>query len=274
MATVSNTITKKKLNNNPMMLTPNRNRNQKKNNRISKDLHEKFADAHKIAQPESESDYMELDFVSRCAVAGIQLGRSKVFLRREAFDRIEAMRSQAFIWSASTIQAMVRGKIYRERFKAMRCAAVQIQAVARGYVTKRLLEQKIVDDAAIKIQRRSSIQSLKSLFKSFQHLIEVLNSSFLTKIAMRTLDEFGNKACPSCCEEKDLISSSSSTNEICKNHIKIGIGVGPVVTALFVTSKSSLRCSLDLVIFSVNNLRKFSREAVLQYMFINFQRGS
>lgn len=171
LATVSSNNTTKKFNNNPMMLTPNRNRNQKKNNRVSKELSKKFADAHKIAQPESESDYMELDFVSRCAVAGIQLGRSKVFLRREAFDRIEAMRSQAFIWSASTIQAMVRGKIYRERFKAMRCAAIQIQAVARGYVTKRVLERQILDDAAIKIQSAWRMASARySVYKCYLEL--------------------------------------------------------------------------------------------------------
>mmetsp|Transcript_27117 Transcript_27117/g.25978 ORF Transcript_27117/g.25978 Transcript_27117/m.25978 type:complete len:150 (+) Transcript_27117:644-1093(+) len=85
----------------------------------SNHLKKKLAETHKVARPESEYEFMDLDFVSRCAVAGIQLGRSKVFLRREAFDRIEAMRTQAFIWSAAAVQAMVRGKNYRERYKRL-----------------------------------------------------------------------------------------------------------------------------------------------------------
>ena len=78
-----------------------------------------MAETHTVARPESEYEFMDLDFVSRCAVAGIQLGRIKGFLRREVFDRIEAMRTQAFIWSAAAVQAMVRGKIYRERYKRL-----------------------------------------------------------------------------------------------------------------------------------------------------------
>jgi len=89
-----------------------------------------------LARPESEEEYMSLDFASRCAVAGIQLGRTKVFLRREAFDRIEAMRSQMFYGSAALIQAIVRGKIYREHFKRMRFAAVKIQSMVRVMISK------------------------------------------------------------------------------------------------------------------------------------------
>ena len=83
----------------------------------SNHLQKKLAETHKVARPESEYEFMDLDFVSRCAVAGIQLCRIKGFLRREVFDRIEAMRTQEFIWSAAAVQAMVRGKIYRERYK-------------------------------------------------------------------------------------------------------------------------------------------------------------
>ena len=36
--------------------------------------------------PETTEDFNKLDFSTRCAVAGLQLGRTKVFLRREAFD--------------------------------------------------------------------------------------------------------------------------------------------------------------------------------------------
>merc|ERR1712216_415486 len=45
-----------------------------------------------IEIPDTEEEFERLDFGTRCAVAGLQLGRTKVFLRREAFDRIESLR--------------------------------------------------------------------------------------------------------------------------------------------------------------------------------------
>jgi len=33
-----------------------------------------------VARPESKAQFMHLDFVQRCAVAGLQLGKTKIFL--------------------------------------------------------------------------------------------------------------------------------------------------------------------------------------------------
>ena len=60
-------------------------------------------------QPKSSQEFLALDFSSRCALAGMQVGRTKVFLRREAFDRIEALRASKFGKAAVTIQKIVRG---------------------------------------------------------------------------------------------------------------------------------------------------------------------
>ena len=73
------------------------------------------SDRHGISRPGTEEEFLELDFASRCAVAGLQLGRTKVFLRREAFDRIEAMRSDKFYNAAASIQKVYRGKIQRHQ---------------------------------------------------------------------------------------------------------------------------------------------------------------
>jgi myosin-5 len=59
-------------------------------------------------------------------VAGLQLGRSKVFLRREAFDRIEAMRSDKFFSSAVVIQSAIRRKQIH-----MLAAAIKVQCLVR-----------------------------------------------------------------------------------------------------------------------------------------------
>jgi serine/threonine protein kinase len=84
-----------------------------------------------IARPETEKDFLALDFSSRCAVAGLQLGLTKVFLRREAFDRIEAMRSEKFFQAASAIQKLVRGKLCRQYFLSLRAATIIVQSVFR-----------------------------------------------------------------------------------------------------------------------------------------------
>jgi ankyrin repeat protein len=111
-----------------------------------------------IARPETAEEFLSLDFSSRCAIAGLQLGKTKVFLRREAFDRVEALRSQKFGRSATAIQKIVRGvqarAFYRLFKKEMSVAAVTIQRAYRAYVDRLFyLEMKeILIPATIKIQ--------------------------------------------------------------------------------------------------------------------------
>mmetsp|Transcript_670 Transcript_670/g.950 ORF Transcript_670/g.950 Transcript_670/m.950 type:complete len:2042 (-) Transcript_670:110-6235(-) len=125
-------------------------------------------DGHNISRPETEEDFLALDFSSRCAVAGLQLGRNKVFLRREAFDRIEAMRSDKFFHSASQIQKIIRGKICRTYFLTMKGAAIMIQSVMRMKLsTFRIDEIKnnmVMDDAARSIQSAWRAHNAKAAF--------------------------------------------------------------------------------------------------------------
>lgn len=107
---------------------------------------------HGVARPESEEEFLELDFASRCAVAGLQLGRTKVFLRREAFDRIEAMRSDKFFGAASTIQKTFRGKVQRGQYLRMRSASVVVQSILRIGLAKRRSKNIRLLTAVVKIQ--------------------------------------------------------------------------------------------------------------------------
>lgn len=107
---------------------------------------------HNVARPESEQEFLDLDFASRCAVAGLQLGRTKVFLRREAFDRIEAMRSDKFFNAAASIQKIVRGKRCRENFLYMRRCAIVIQCLMRMRLSQNRLVDLRLDAAATTIQ--------------------------------------------------------------------------------------------------------------------------
>ena len=111
-----------------------------------------------IARPETAEEFLSLDFSSRCAIAGLQLGKTKVFLRREAFDRVEALRSRKFGRSAAAIQKIVRGvqarAFYKLFRKEMSVAAIAIQRAYRAYVDRLFyLEIKeILIPATIKIQ--------------------------------------------------------------------------------------------------------------------------
>jgi len=107
-----------------------------------------------IARPETAKEFLSLDFSSRCAIAGLQLGRTKVFLRREAFDRIEKLRAQKFGKSATAIQKMVRGMQARAYCEMRRYCVFVIQNAARNMLA-RMHRQHMQDMqiAAIIIQR-------------------------------------------------------------------------------------------------------------------------
>jgi len=104
------------------------------------------------AHPETVEDFWKLDFPTRCAMAGLQLGRTKVFLRREAFDCIEAMRSQKFAGSACIIQTMVRGRQQLKQYRVALHSIIVMQSVARIAVAQRRCALLKLDKTAAKIQ--------------------------------------------------------------------------------------------------------------------------
>lgn len=87
-----------------------------------------------IEIPDSEEEFDRLDFGTRCAVAGLQLGRTKVFLRREAFDRIESLRVAILGKSARVIQAKMRSRVQRIRYLRLRKSTIMVQAMIRYFL--------------------------------------------------------------------------------------------------------------------------------------------
>jgi len=131
---------------------------QRKKRALAKKQREITYTTSGIARPETAEEFASLDFSSRCAIAGLQLGRTKVFLRREAFDRIEALRAQKFGKSATVIQKLVRGVQARAYYQFYRdemiMAAVTIQRAYRTYVDRLFYMEmnKILIPAAVTIQ--------------------------------------------------------------------------------------------------------------------------
>lgn len=102
--------------------------------------------------PETEDVFLSLEFPARCAIAGIQMGKTKVFLRREAFDRIESMRSERVSVAAAIIQARARGVLTRQYYGELMAAILCIQSVARKKI-KRVKRFKACLASVITIQR-------------------------------------------------------------------------------------------------------------------------
>jgi myosin-5 len=122
---------------------------------------------HKVMRPEDREEFLSLDFPSRCAVAGLQLGNTKVFLRREAFDRIEGLRAEKFFNAASTIQKIVRGRQARLWFDYLRFAAICIQS----FVRTKLAQKKL---ATIRGQKNATtIQCAWRAFVSRMYVFEM-----------------------------------------------------------------------------------------------------
>lgn len=87
--------------------------------------------AHALARPQTLDEFLKLDFPSRCAVAGLQLGQTKVFLRRDAFDFIEAIRNEKFGRNVTKIsKTWRRYHVRRCYFYSLACA-VRIQCLIR-----------------------------------------------------------------------------------------------------------------------------------------------
>ncbi len=107
---------------------------------------------NRFVRPEDKEEFLALDFASRCAVAGLQLGNTKVFLRREAFDRIEGLRAEKFFNAASTIQKIVRGRQCRLWFDYLRFAAIVIQSFIRTILAQKKLARIRTKRAATRIQ--------------------------------------------------------------------------------------------------------------------------
>ncbi len=84
---------------------------------------------------------------------GIQMGKTKVFLRRRAFEALEYLRGRKLENAAAKIQAMARMHIARIDFEVARYAAVIIQRFVRQIEAYRSAQVLRVDNAVLRMQR-------------------------------------------------------------------------------------------------------------------------
>eukprot|EP00804_Cyclotella_cryptica_P021601 CCRYP_005870-RH/>CCRYP_005870-RH protein AED:0.38 eAED:0.38 QI:0/0.57/0.37/1/0.57/0.37/8/0/1194 len=114
-----------------------------------------------VARPQTLDEFLKLDFPSRCAVAGLQLGQTKVFLRRDAFDFIEAIRNEKFGRNVTKISKTWRRYYVRRCYFYSLSCVIRIQCLIRkarariktGELMKAFKEYLRMKDASRKIAR-------------------------------------------------------------------------------------------------------------------------
>mmetsp|Transcript_27367 Transcript_27367/g.49711 ORF Transcript_27367/g.49711 Transcript_27367/m.49711 type:complete len:1885 (-) Transcript_27367:34-5688(-) len=86
--------------------------------------------------------------------AGIQMGHTKVFLRRPAFDALEQLRGAKIHRAASKIQSVARMRDCYLSFQVAVYATIIMQSVARGFLARMRFERIILNCSAITIQKK------------------------------------------------------------------------------------------------------------------------
>jgi myosin-5 len=99
----------------------------------------------------------------RIGESAVQLGATKVFLRRLAYDVLEGMVTRRLERAALKVQSVLRATKLRVLYRAMRRSALQIQSVFRGYRSRKHTQQVRCHRAASKIQ--SSFRRFSALFR-------------------------------------------------------------------------------------------------------------
>jgi myosin heavy subunit len=89
---------------------------------------------------------------------GLQVGKTKVFLRAHSYEIIEQLRHVHMERAAVTVQSIGLMFIAKQDYKASRNAIVLIQCSVRAMVSSRMVHEKRINGAALRIQTRRRAQ--------------------------------------------------------------------------------------------------------------------
>ncbi|XP_042055117.1 myosin-7-like [Salvia splendens] len=119
---------------------------------------QEFINRFKILEPNASDG--SCDEIAGCKMLlqkadlkGYQIGKTKVFLRAGQMAELDSVRNQVLGISASVVQNKFRSFFVHKNFLVLRMAAIQIQALCRGQVTRCIYEHKKRKAAATTIQK-------------------------------------------------------------------------------------------------------------------------
>ncbi|CAN8273523.1 unnamed protein product [Cochlearia groenlandica] len=119
---------------------------------------EEFLERFSILAPEvmdkSSDDVAACkNLLEKVALEGYQIGKTKVFLRAGQMADLDARRNEVLGRAASIIQRKFRSYLSRKTFVMLRKAAINMQAVCRGQLSRYIFEGLRREAAVLEIQR-------------------------------------------------------------------------------------------------------------------------
>lgn len=136
----------------------------------TKSFGDKQQNRNALAQPKTIDEFMKLDFASRCAVAGLQLGKTKVFLRREAFDTIESIRNEKFGKNVTKVAKYWRRYAAQKYLRTCRAAAIKIQCMVR-MVQAGVRTHNLMKELKEKLKRRKAAEKIQKAYRNHYCLV-------------------------------------------------------------------------------------------------------
>ncbi|CAM9289004.1 unnamed protein product, partial [Phaeothamnion confervicola] len=106
----------------------------------------------------------------------MQFGKTKVFLRKNAHDTLEMLRSRRMSDAAVTLQRMIKGFVYRKVYKAQKSAVLDLQRAVRGMIARRRTERLRQCRAAMRLQTTARRFVAQSQFLHFRGAVVALQS--------------------------------------------------------------------------------------------------
>ncbi|GAB2254307.1 hypothetical protein Droror1_Dr00022116 [Drosera rotundifolia] len=91
--------------------------------------------------------------LGKAQLQGYQIGKTKVFLRAGQMAELDNRRTEVLGISATIIQRKFRSYYARKNFILLRISAIQIQALCRGQVGRRMFQHKRREAASVIIQK-------------------------------------------------------------------------------------------------------------------------
>ena len=121
---------------------------------------------HLLARPNNLDEFLRLDFSSRCAVASLQLGKTKVFLRRAAFECIESIRNEQFGKNVTQVSKTWRCYAAKRKLRQSRQAAITIQSVIRMSLAV-TVTAKLMEDFRAYLRMKAAASQIQRNYRNY-----------------------------------------------------------------------------------------------------------
>lgn len=112
---------------------------------------------------------------------GYQVGLSQVFFRKTCHEALEKVRAHEYLLSATAIQRLAKGYVYRLRYRKMRKITIFMQTLVRRWFAVRRAQILRKQRASVRIQTYWRMHCHQKRFLQFRYAIAKLSAVFRAK---------------------------------------------------------------------------------------------